>query len=101
MQSGEQVMSAEQSQDEAASASAVGPTKPRSDWYQTQSNVCIDVMVKGVKREDASVAFTDKTVRDERGLLDAVAHSSSFLTARRCRYVYSAWTGQATLSTWS
>lgn len=41
-----------------------GPSKPRYDWYQTQANVCIDVLVKKVQREDASVTFTENAVID-------------------------------------
>ena len=47
-----------------------GPSKPRYDWYQTQPNVCIDVMVKKVQREDASVTFTENTVKPRPFRLD-------------------------------
>ena len=37
--------------------------KYRHDWYQTASDVCVNVMVKGLKKEQVQVDFTETTVR--------------------------------------
>lgn len=34
----------------------------RHDWYQTESQVTITLMVKNVKKEDVSVTFKEKEV---------------------------------------
>ena len=40
------------------------PAKPkyRHDWYQTPTDVYINVMIKGLKNEDVSVKFEEKMV---------------------------------------
>ncbi len=35
----------------------------RTDWYQTQSDVYLDLMVKSLRREDVEVQFSERTVR--------------------------------------
>ena len=41
---------------------AAGPVKPkyRHDWYQTPTDVYINVMIKGLKSEDVSVVIEAK-----------------------------------------
>lgn len=41
---------------------AAAPTKPRyrHDWYQTPTDVYVNVMIKGLKNEDVSVQFEEK-----------------------------------------
>ena len=43
-------------------AAAASPPKPkyRHDWYQTPTDVYINVMIKGLKNEDVSVNFEEK-----------------------------------------
>lgn len=43
-------------------AAAPPPAKPkyRHDWYQTPTDVYINVMIKGLKNEDVSVHFEEK-----------------------------------------
>ena len=43
-------------------AAAAAPAKPkyRHDWYQTPTDVYVDVMMKGLKNEDVSVHFEEK-----------------------------------------
>ena len=35
----------------------------RHDWYQTQSDVVVDILAKGVKKEGAAVEFSERKVR--------------------------------------
>ncbi len=37
--------------------------KYRHEWYQTASDVCVNVMTKGLKKEQVQVEFTERTVR--------------------------------------
>ena len=37
--------------------------KARYDWYQTQGDVVINIMIKKLRTEDMSVHFTEKAVR--------------------------------------
>lgn len=36
----------------------------KQDWFQTLSDIFLDIMVKGVRREDVDVRFSESTVRD-------------------------------------
>ena len=52
--------------DEAAASPPppAAPTAPkfRHDWYQTESNVCISILIKKVKQENVHVDFQEKMV---------------------------------------
>jgi len=37
--------------------------KAKYDWYQTQGDVVINIMIKKLRTEDVSVHFTEKAVR--------------------------------------
>ena len=48
--------------EEEPKVAAAPPPKPkyRHDWYQTPTDVYINVMIKGLKNEDVSVHFEEK-----------------------------------------
>ena len=46
-----------------ASSVPVPVSRPRYDWYQTSSDVYINVMVKKLKKEEISVSFGENEVR--------------------------------------
>ena len=39
------------------------PPKLKHDWYQTQSDVYVNVMIKRLKREDVRVEFSERTLK--------------------------------------
>lgn len=39
--------------------------KSRYEWYQTSSDVCIDIMMQDIKTEDISVKFSENKVSKE------------------------------------
>ena len=43
-------------------ATAPPPPKLRYDWYQTQADVYINIMIKKLKKEDVSVTFDERRV---------------------------------------
>lgn len=47
---------------EDSKLAAAAPAKPkyRHDWYQTPTDVYVNVMIKGLKNEDVSVNFEEK-----------------------------------------
>ena len=49
---------------EATTAAAPPVAKPkyRHDWYQTETDVCINVLIKRVKKENVKVDFQEKSV---------------------------------------
>lgn len=56
---------------EGAASVAATPTLPvapaakpkfRHDWYQTESDICINILLKKVKRENVHVNFQEKMV---------------------------------------
>ena len=49
-------------QPEATPPSTSTDPTPRHDWYQTQSDVIIDILAKRLKKEDVVVNFSEKTV---------------------------------------
>ena len=56
----------ESSSETPPAPSQVTVTKPkyRHDWYQTESDVCINILIKKVKKENVSVDFQEKSVSD-------------------------------------
>jgi HSP20 family molecular chaperone IbpA len=36
--------------------------KPKHDWYQTESDVCVTILLKKVKKENVQVTFLEKMV---------------------------------------
>ena len=40
----------------------VAKPKYRHDWYQTESDVCINILIKKVKKENVQVTFQEKMV---------------------------------------
>lgn len=46
----------------SATSSGLVPSRIRHDWYQTEKKVVIDVIIKKVKKEDVSVAFSSVNV---------------------------------------
>ena len=46
-----------------ASSIPVSVSRPRYDWYQTSSDVYINVMMKKLKKEEISVSFGENEVR--------------------------------------
>lgn len=39
------------------------PVKYRYDWYQTEADVCINVLIKKVKKENVHINFEERLVR--------------------------------------
>lgn len=40
----------------------VAKPKYRHDWYQTEADVCINILIKKLKRENVQVNFQEKSV---------------------------------------
>lgn len=49
-------------------APPVPKPKYRYDWYQTETDVCINILIKKVKKENVEVNFQEKSVRTWRFL---------------------------------
>ena len=45
------------------------PPPIRHDWYQTPSDVIVDILAKGVKKEGVAVDFSEKTVSRSHSLI--------------------------------
>ena len=69
-----------QEQEVAPPAPATAPTI-KHDWYQTQTDVYVNVMVKRLKRDDVSVEFGDRSLDVFITLGDGRNHSLAFTLA--------------------
>ena len=49
--------------EDSGPAPPVSRPKYRYDWYQTEADVCINILVKKVKKENVNVDFQEKSVR--------------------------------------
>lgn len=66
---------AEKTPQAVAEAPPVTKPKYRHDWYQTESDICINILIKRVKKENVNVNFQENSVRmDDTFILHQVAH---------------------------
>lgn len=55
--------------------------KVKHDWYQTHSDVYVNVMIKRLKRDDVTVEFTDKSMKVQIQLGEGMDCSLAFQLA--------------------
>ena len=60
---------------------AAAPPKLRHDWYQTQADVYINIMIKRLKREDVSVKFDERRLEVVITMGDGSSHQLVFALA--------------------
>ena len=59
------------------------PPRVRHDWYQTQSDVYVNVMIKRLKRENVRVEFGERRLRVEVTLGEGETHTLTFSLAHK------------------
>ena len=62
-------------------AEIAAPPKLRHDWYQTQADVYINIMIKRLKREDVSVKFDERRLEVVITMGDGSSHQLVFALA--------------------
>ena len=60
---------------------AVTAPKVKHDWYQTQADVCVNVMIKRLKKEDVSVEFGEQSLEVRLQLGEGQPHTLAFQLA--------------------
>ena len=65
----------------ASSEPAREPPRIKHDWYQTHADVCVNVMIKKLRREDVRVEFGERRLKVDISLGEGQTHSLTFSLA--------------------